>query len=198
MSTKPLKSITVFCGSSPGNDSIYFEMAQAIGKRMAELEIRLVYGGGKVGLMGAVADACLAAGGQVTGVIPGFMDQKEIAHQGVTRLEVVDSMHERKMRMHRISEAAIALPGGFGTLDELFEMLTWAQLGLHQKPIGLVNVDGYFDDLVRLADGMTRKGFVRAHHRAMLLEDPTFEGLLKKMESYTAPPLPSWINADQT
>jgi len=149
-------------------------------------------------MMGAIADAVMEAGGTVTGIIPGFMDAKEIAHIGVTRLETVSSMHERKMRMHELSDAAIALPGGFGTLDELFELLTWAQLGLHHKPIGILNVHGYFEDLIQLANGMTEKGFVKPIYREMLIEDSNIDDLLVKMETYKAPPVPHWLKLDQT
>lgn len=192
-----MKRITVFCGSSSGNQPIYDEQARALGAYMALQGIGLVYGGAKVGLMGAVADAVLEKGGEVTGVIPGFLQSKEIAHENLTELILTETMHERKMKMHDLSDGAIALPGGFGTLEELFEILTWGQLGLHQKPVAILNVGGYFDDLIRLIEKMVQEGFLRASNQEMLLVDANIENLIEKMHSYQAPATPKWISKGQ-
>jgi len=158
----------VFCGASTGNDPIYRDAAVALGQTLATNGIRLVYGGGAVGLMGIVADAAMGAGGEVIGIIPQSLKDAEVGHQGLTRLEVVDGMHARKARMAELSDAFIALPGGLGTLEELFEVWTWAQLGYHQKPLGLLEVDQFFGKLSHFLDHLVDKGFVRALHRDML------------------------------
>ena len=152
--------ICVFCGASAGRDPVFAEVAATLGRELAGRSIELVTGGGRVGLMGVVADAALAAGGRVTGVIPRFLVEREVAHRGLTDLHVVETLHERKALMHELSDGFIALPGGFGTLDELSESVTWAQLGLHAKPIGLVNVEGYFDGLVAFVAAAVGQGFV--------------------------------------
>ena len=149
-----MQSITVFCGSSPGINPEFAQNAYALGKFLAQNKIHLVFGGAKVGLMGAVAQGCLEAGGKVTGILPHFLKRKEIVHEGLTELIMVESMHERKMKLHEMGDGIIALPGGFGTLEELFEILTWAQLGLVKKPIGLLNWSGYYDALLQLLDHM--------------------------------------------
>ena len=163
-----MRSICVFCGASAGHDPLYATTAGALGRELAARSIELVTGGGRVGLMGVVADAALGAGGRVTGVIPRSLEEREVAHRGLTRLHVVETLHERKALMHALSDAFVALPGGFGTLDELFEAVTWAQLGIHTKPIGLVNVGGYFDDLLAFVEGATAQGFVSGANRALL------------------------------
>jgi len=163
-----MRGICVFCGASPGYDPAYALAADALGRELASRSIELVTGGGKVGLMGVVADAALGAGGRVTGVIPLSLEEREVAHRGLTTLHVVETLHERKALMHELSDAFIALPGGFGTLDELFEAVTWAQLGIHAKPIGLVNVSGYFDELLAFVDGAVAQGFVGESQRALL------------------------------
>ena len=163
-----MERICVFCGASAGHDPIYAETAAALGRELAGRSIEVVTGGGKVGLMGVVADAALAVGGRVTGVIPRFLEEREIAHRGLSELHVVETLHERKALMHELSDGFIALPGGFGTLDELSESVTWAQLGLHAKPIGLVNVAGYFDGLVTFVAAAAGQGFVAAAHREIL------------------------------
>jgi len=163
-----LRSICVFCGASPGNDPAYAAAAGVLGRELATRSTELVTGGGRVGLMGVVADAALGAGGRVTGVIPLSLEEREVAHRGLTTLHVVETLHERKALMHELSDAFIALPGGFGTLDELFETITWAQLGIHAKPIGLVNVSGYFDDLLAFLDGATVQGFVSEVNRDLV------------------------------
>lgn len=163
--------IAVFCGASTGHDPIYLEAARSVGRTLAHRGIGVVYGGGHVGLMGAVADAAMEAGGRVVGVIPGFMTQRELAHDRVSELVIVKDMHERKMVMHQRSEAVIALPGGFGNMDELFELLTWRQLGLHAKPMGLLNVSGFYDGLLAQMAHMEREGFLHGATRVMAATD---------------------------
>jgi uncharacterized protein (TIGR00730 family) len=171
--------IAVFCGASVGRDPVYAEAAMRTGRAIAERGLGVVYGGGHVGLMGIVADAAMKAGGEVIGVIPRFMEKAEEAHRGVTELILVDSMHERKMRMHELSDAVIALPGGFGTLDELFELLTWRQLKLHQQPLGLLNVNGFFDPLLAQQDRMEREGFL--HGDTRLIAEASIGPLLSRI-----------------
>jgi hypothetical protein len=183
-----MKSVAVFCASSRGSKEFYFESAKEAGKILARESITVVFGGSKLGLMGAVADGALQNGGKVIGVLPTFMRKKELEHSGLTELIFVESMHERKLKMHDLSEGVIALPGGFGTFEELFEMLTWAQLGLHSKPIGLLNVEGYYDKLIEMFDHMTEAGLLRISCKEMILvSDDTLE-LISKMKEYVAPP----------
>lgn len=174
------------------------EQAFQLGAALAQRNIGLVYGGAKVGLMGAVADGALQAGGKVTGVLPHFLQQKELAHNGLTDLILVDTMHERKTKMNELADGVIALPGGFGTMEELFEMLTWGQLGLHQKPIGLLNVNGFYDALHQLSQTMTDKGFLSAANRDMLLYSDRIDDLLVKMEQYQPVDKPKWITPAQS
>lgn len=164
---------------------------------MAERGITLVFGGGKVGLMGVLADACLAAGGTVHGVIPRALRKKEISHEGVTRLHVVATMHERKALMADLSDGFICLPGGYGTFEEFCEIITWAQLGIHQKPCGILNVEGYFDPLIALFDHGVAEGFVRPQHRRMVLTETDPQRLLARMARYTPPELPKWIEEEE-
>jgi len=192
-----MKSITVFCGSSPGKNPDNMKLAYELGKHLATLNISVVYGGAKIGLMGAVANGSLQNHGKAIGVIPKFLCSKEIAHEGLTELILVESMHERKTRMHELCDGFIALPGGFGTLEELFEILTWAQLGLHQKPIGLLNTNGFYDHLIQLLTGMVNEGYLKQENWDMLLVDSTIQGLLQKMESYIPPVVPKWIKDDE-
>ncbi|MBB4801965.1 uncharacterized protein (TIGR00730 family) [Flavobacterium nitrogenifigens] len=189
-----MKRITVFCASSFGTEKIYEEQATALGKTLAEQNIELVYGGANVGLMGAVPDGALNAGGKVIGVLPNFLRSKEIAHLGLTELIVVESMHERKTKMNDLCDGVIALPGGFGTLEELFEMLTWAQLGLHKKPIAILNVNGFYDSLIELLQTMTTKGLLKEVNREMLLVSDNIDDLLHQMRNYTAPTVGKWID----
>jgi uncharacterized protein (TIGR00730 family) len=189
-----MKSITVFCGSSFGSDDIYRDQAILLGKALAEQGIQLVYGGADVGLMGAVADGALNAGGKVIGVLPHFLQSKEIAHKQLTELVLVETMHERKTRMNDLCDGVIVLPGGYGTLEEFFEMITWAQLGLHQKPIGLLNIDGFYDDLIRMVQTMVDKGFLKQVNRDMLLISEGIEELLEMMRDYKAPTVGKWIS----
>ena len=167
----PTTYIAVFCGASTGHGPVYMEAARTVGRTLAERGLGVVYGGGHVGLMGAVADAAMEAGGRVVGVIPTFMTHKELAHDRVTELIMVKDMHERKMVMHQRSDAVIALPGGFGTMDELFELLTWRQLGLHAKPMGLLNVNGYYDGLLTQMHHMEREGFLHDDTRVIAATD---------------------------
>ena len=193
-----LTSIAVFCGSSSGAETVYTQQAFLLGKALAEQGMQLIYGGAKVGLMGAVADGMLEEGGRVIGVIPEFLRTKEIAHEGLTELILVETMHERKTRMHELSDGIIALPGGFGTMEELFEMLTWAQLGLHRKPIGLLNVHGFYDPLLAMADTMMHQGFLSKQNRDMLLADEHIDTLLQQMRNYEAPEVGKWLDKDRT
>lgn len=193
-----MKSITIFCGSSRGTDGLFYRTAMEAGQLLADRSITVVYGGAKIGLMGAVADGALSRGGRVIGVLPGFLMAKEIAHDGLTELIASASMHERKVKMHELSNGAIALPGGFGTLDELFEMLTWGQLGLHTKPIALLNVAGFYDPLIEQLARMTECGFMKEENRSMLLVGNTMDAVLAQMESYTAPTVPKWITQEKS
>ncbi len=188
-----MKNLAVYCGSSPGFDDVYTTEAQRLGRILAEKEIGIVYGGGKVGLMGSLADAALDAGGKVCGVIPEFLDTLELGHDGLEQLIRVESMHERKALIEKKSDGAIALPGGFGTLDEFFEMLTWGQLGLHKKPVGLLNTNGFFNHLLAAVEHMVKEGFLKDVNRDMLLyaEDP--RSLLEMMQNYVPPLEGKWI-----
>lgn len=192
-----MKSVAVFCGSSSGKDSIYRSRAAVFGATLAQQNIRIIYGGAKVGLMGAVADAALSAGGNVVGVIPRFLRSKEIAHVALTELILVESMHDRKTKMHDLCDGIIALPGGFGTLEELFEILTWAQLGLHKKPIGLLDVNGFYSHLKKLLQSMVNEGFLKEINYNMLLISDDIKGLLSQMNQYSAPDIPKWITEDE-
>jgi uncharacterized protein (TIGR00730 family) len=192
-----MKNIAIFCGSSAGYDSIYTEQATALGQSLARRNMQVVYGGAKVGLMGIVADAALEAGGKVIGVLPGFLKSKEIAHRGLSELIIVDSMHERKTKMHELCDGIIALPGGYGTLEELFEIITWAQLGLHQKPVGILNIDGFYNHLIALLETMMVKGFLKEVNFKMLLVSSHVEELLAIMEEYRPPSVGKWITEDK-
>ena len=163
-----MKHVCVFCGSSSGHPGSYAHAARTLGAQLAANGLTLVYGGGNVGLMGILADACLAAGGEVIGVIPEHLVSRELAHHGISKLIRVDSMHERKQRMADLSDSFLALPGGIGTMDEFFEIFTWLQLGLHHKPIGILNVEGFFDPLLQLLERMTDAGFLKVHTKSRL------------------------------
>lgn len=191
-----MKRICVFCGSSFGNRPEYRQAAAGLGALLARRGLELVYGGGNVGLMGAVADACLAAGGSVTGVIPQSLMEKEVGHRGLTRLEVVDSMHTRKARMAELADGFIALPGGFGTFEELCEILTWAQLGFHGKPAAILDVAGYYGPLLALCDRARDEGFVREVHRGLLLADTDPVALLERMAAYQPPSVVKWVEKE--
>ncbi|MEW6186175.1 MAG: TIGR00730 family Rossman fold protein [Thermodesulfobacteriota bacterium] len=187
-----MKQICLNCGSSPGFDPIYIAMAQRLGQALAARNYELVYGGSEVGLMGEVANTVLKAGGVVIGVIPKSFAHK-VSHPGLTELHVVDSMHERKTLMFNLSDSFIALPGGLGTLEEITEILTWGQLGLHSKPCGLINVDGYFDPLLSFLEQAVSKGFMRTEHKEMLHVSDTPEDLLVRFETYQAPTIEKWV-----
>jgi uncharacterized protein (TIGR00730 family) len=191
-----MNSIAVFCGSSTGTDPVYREQAARLGLILAEKGIRIIFGGGRVGLMGVVATAAIKAGGEVTGIIPGFLQIKEVAHQGLTEMVTVGTMHERKKLIEQRSDGAIALPGGFGTLDELFEMLTWGQLGLHTKPVGLLNINGFFDPLLCTMEKMVGEGFLRTDHRDQLLVSDRILALLEAMATYKPPTVAKWIGLE--
>jgi uncharacterized protein (TIGR00730 family) len=193
-----MKRIVVFCGSSSGTDAVYEAQAYETGVLLAKSGIGLVYGGARVGLMGAVADGALAHGGEVIGVLPRFLSGKEIGHRGLTDLIIVENMHERKTKMHELSDGVITLPGGFGTMEELFEMVTWGQLGLHAKPVGILNVAGFYDELLRLTQTMVDRGFLKEENQRMLLFADTLEELLAKMRDYKAPAAPKWITKETT
>lgn len=182
-----MKRICVYCGSSFGNNPIYTMQAKVLGAVIAMRGDELVYGGGKVGLMGVLADAALAAGGSVIGIMPQFLVDKEIAHRGLTELRVVDTMHNRKEMMMRVADAIIALPGGWGTYDELAEAVTWAQLGLHDKPLGLLNVSGFFDPLIAQMDHAIAEGFVRPAHRDLLIVEDDIANLLARIDAFVPP-----------
>lgn len=192
-----MNKIVVFCGSSEGSDPEILEAAIALGKKLASRKITLVYGAAKIGVMGKVAQGALDGNGAVIGVIPDFLKLKEVFHPELTELIVTETMHERKLKMFELSDGIITLPGGYGTLEELFEMITWAQLGLHQKPIGLLNVNGFYDDLLKMLKKMVAQGFLKKENLDMLLVHDTVDGLLYKMEAYEALPLPKWITKKQ-
>lgn len=193
-----LKKIVVFCASSPGHGSGFIEAARGVGKVFADKGITLVYGGGRVGLMGAVADAAMENQGQVIGVIPQFLNSKEIGHSGITQLIEVDTMHERKAKMNALCDGVIALPGGFGTMEELFEMTTWGQLGLHKKPIGILNVNGFYDHFIGFIQHMVDTGLLKEENQKMILYSDNIEDLLEQMEAYEAPPVPKWLNIQRS
>jgi len=192
-----MKSICVFLGSNPGNRPDFLEAAKSTGRELARRGLTTVYGGSNVGLMGALADAALEAGGKVIGIIPESLRKKEIDHTGLTELHVTASMHERKALMAKLSDGFIALPGGMGTLEEICEMLTWAQLGFHKKPCGLVDICGYYAALGLFFDNAVAEGFINATHRGMLLRAPDAGQLLDQFASYTAPVVAKWIERPQ-
>ncbi|NJD26612.1 MAG: TIGR00730 family Rossman fold protein [Betaproteobacteria bacterium] len=197
-----MQRLCVFCGSNAGHDPAYREAAEALGRLLAARGIGLVYGGGNIGLMGAVADACLAAGGAATGVIPEALMGKEVDgravdHRALTRMEVVDSMHTRKARMAELADGFVALPGGFGTFEEFCEILTWGQLGFHAKPMGLLNVNGFYDPLLAMFDRAVSDGFLRPENRAMALADTDIGRLLDAMAAYRAEPVSKWLKDER-
>jgi uncharacterized protein (TIGR00730 family) len=189
-----MKRLCVYCGSSPGSQPDYTEAAKHLAHALVEKNIEVVYGGASVGTMGVLANAMLAEGGQVIGIIPQTLVDKEVAHPGLSELRVVKSMHERKMLMAELSDGFIALPGGLGTLEEFFEVLTWALLGLHQKPCGLLNIRGYYRSLIDFLDHAVSEKFIREAHRAMLLVEEQPERLLERFERYKAPSVAQWVD----
>jgi uncharacterized protein (TIGR00730 family) len=192
-----LRRVCVFCGSNTGRNPAYRRLAEDLGRSLAARGLGVVYGGGRVGLMGALADAALAAGGEVIGVIPRALMDREIGHRGLTDLRIVGSMHERKALMAELADGFVALPGGIGTLEELFEVWTWAQLGLHGKPCGLLDADGFFRPLVGFLDHLVLTGFVQSAHRGMLHTADTPEALLAAFADYQAPLVAKWVNPAQ-
>jgi hypothetical protein len=190
--------VCVFCGSSVGNQPAYADAAEAMGTLLARRGIGLVYGGGNVGLMGVIAEAALAAGGEVIGVIPQSLFDREIAHTGVTDLRVVDSMHTRKAMMADLSDAFIAMPGGVGTFEELFEAVTWTQLGLHRKPCGLLNVNAFYSPLAAFIDQAVTEGFIKPVHRSIITVDSDPARLLDTLAAIRLPDAPKWITRAET
>jgi uncharacterized protein (TIGR00730 family) len=188
-------TVCIYCGSGTGNDQAYAAAARETGALLAQRGITLVFGGGSVGLMGVAANAALAAGGKVIGVIPRGLRTEELAHEGVSHMFVVDSMHARKQKMVDLADAFVALPGGIGTLDELFETWTWLQLGIHAKPIGLLNVAGYYDPLIDFLHRMSREGFLKPVHLDCLLVDHDMARLLDRLESFSPPTSRKWWNS---
>lgn len=193
-----MRTIAVFCGSRDGASPVYREGARALGAELARQGITLIYGGASVGLMGAVADAVLENGGQVIGVLPRFLQTREIAHRGLTELIVVESMHERKLKMSELAEGFIAMPGGPGTMEEYFEIFTWAQLGLHAKPCGLLNIHHYYDPLLAMFNQMATEHFMEEKHRNMILSDSAPEGLLRQFAAYAPPAVKTYLTEERT
>ncbi|MDD5105660.1 MAG: TIGR00730 family Rossman fold protein [Desulfuromonadaceae bacterium] len=189
-----IKSICVYCGSSPGRLEAYADVARALAASLVAQNVRLVYGGANVGIMGVLADTMLSLGGKVVGVIPAALVQKEVAHADLTELHVTSSMHERKALMAELSDGFVALPGGIGTLEELFEVWTWAQLGFHYKPCGLLNIEGYFDPLVTFLDHTVDEQFVKQVHRSMLIVESVPENLLERFRHYAPPVVTKWLD----
>ena len=192
-----IHSLCVFCGANHGKRPAYRDAAHQLGELLAQRGITLVYGGGNVGLMGTVADACLGAGGRVIGVIPRALAEKEIAHAGLTEMHVVGSMHERKAMMADLADAFLSLPGGFGTWDEFCEALTWSQLGLQKKACSFLNVEGYYDALLTLAERAAEDGFIRPEHRQLLLVDTDAGQLLDKLQTFEVPYVPKWVDRSE-
>ncbi|MFV0388297.1 MAG: TIGR00730 family Rossman fold protein [Pyrinomonadaceae bacterium] len=193
-----MKRVCVFCGSNMGLKPIYAESAKKLGKALVERNLELVYGGGRVGLMGVIAETVLELGGTAIGIIPESLAKKEIAYHGLNELIVVESMHKRKAMMEEFSDGFIALPGGFGTFEELCEMVTWGQLGFHRKPCGILNIDGFYDPLIQLFDESTSEGFIRSEHRETVLIEAEPEKILLQMEEYIPPVLPKWLDKDES
>ncbi len=193
-----MKNLAVYCGSGEGYNEMYREQAYETGRMLAEKGMQVIYGGAKIGLMGAVADGVLNNNGQITGVIPDFLQNKEVVHEGLTELVVVSTMHQRKLVMYERADGILVLPGGWGTMDEMFEMLTWGQMGMHTKPIGLLNINGYYDALMALNSTMVQEGFLGECARSILMFSDTLNELLEKMETYQAPDLPQVINKQTT
>ena len=193
-----IRRICVFCGSNAGSEPAYADAARSLGLLFAREGIGLVYGGGSVGLMGEVADSVLSAGGEVIGVIPHALWAREVGHRGLTDLRIVETMHERKAMMADLSDAFIALPGGLGTLEEIFEIWTWAQLGLHAKPLGFLDVNGFYSPLMQFLDRAVRERFLKEPHRAIALVDEDAEGLLRKFDAWRPPRVEKWITREET
>jgi len=193
-----LTSIAVFCGSNEGNDTKIISEAIKLGETLAQQNITLVYGAAKIGVMGKVAQGALKNKGKVIGVIPEFLKKKELVHLGLHKLITTKNMHQRKLKIQELSDGFIALPGGLGTLEELFEIVTWAQLGLHQKPIGLLNINGFYNDLIEMLETMTRRGFLRMENLELVIVDDNVDSLLDKMRLFKPHMVPKWLKAERT
>jgi uncharacterized protein (TIGR00730 family) len=193
-----MRRVCVFCGSSVGNHPAYAEVAQAMGAVLAKRGIGLVYGGGNVGLMGVIANAVMAHGGEAIGVIPQSLADREVAHAGITQLHVVDSMHARKAMMAELSDGFVAMPGGVGTFEEFFEVVTWTQLGVHRKPCGLLNVQGFYTPLAAFIDQAVSEGFIKPVHRAAIVVDSDPARLLDTLAKVDLPAVPKWIRREET
>ena len=191
-----MKCIAVFCGSSEGNDKVILEQSKQLGKTFVDKNITLVYGGSKIGIMGAVAKEVIDGGGKTIGVIPKFLQTKEIVNKQLTELIVTENMHDRKVIMYDKSDAFVIIPGGFGTMDEFFEITTWGQLGLHTKPIGILNSNGYYDALINQCKVMVAKGFLKPENLEAVVVDHRIDGLLEKMNTYKPLPMPKWLNKE--
>lgn len=192
-----MKAISVFCGSSEGNDDYIISKAYELGVLFAKKEITLVYGAAKIGIMGQIAKGAIDHNGKTIGVIPEFLKLKEVYHTNLSELVITQNMHDRKVIMYEKSDGFIILPGGFGTMDEFFEISTWGQLGLHTKPIGILNMNGFYDHLIDLANTMVNKGFLKQENLNAILIDSTIEGLLNKMNNYKPLPVPKWLKKEQ-
>jgi uncharacterized protein (TIGR00730 family) len=193
-----LHTVCVFCAASPGADAVYVEQARSMGRFLAESGRRLVYGGGRTGLMGALAEGALGAGGEVIGIMPRHLVDREVAHTGLSELRVVESMHERKALLAELSDGFLAMPGGLGTLEELFEIWTWGQLGLHRKPYGLLEVAGFYAPLLTFLDHAVTEGFIRREYRELLAVDTDPGALISRMESVVLPAFPRWLDRSTT
>ncbi|MGM5471032.1 TIGR00730 family Rossman fold protein [Flavobacteriaceae bacterium LMO-SS05] len=193
-----LTSIAIFCGSSEGNDTSIISQAIKLGETLAQQQITLVYGAAKIGVMGKVAQGALNHNGKVIGVIPEFLKKKEVVHLGLHKLISTKNMHQRKLKMHELSDGFIALPGGLGTLEELFEIVTWAQLGLHQKPIGLLNINGFYNDLISMLETMVVKGFLKMENLELIIVDDKIDSLLEKMRDFKPTQVPKWLKTERT
>lgn len=191
-----MKSIAVFCGASLGNDEQIVSTAYTLGETLAKQNITLVYGAAKIGIMGQVAKGATDANGTTIGVIPEFLKTKEIVHNELSELIVTTNMHDRKVLMYEKSDGFMIIPGGFGTMDEFFEIATWGQLGLHTKPIGILNINGYYDALIAQCDTMVARGFLKQEHRDAIVIDITIEGLLEKMNNFKPLPAPKWLKKE--
>jgi len=192
-----MKSISVFCGSSEGNDNYIIDQSYSLGVEFAKNDITLVYGAARIGVMGQVAKGVIDNNGKTIGVIPEFLKLKEVYHRNLSELIVTENMHQRKVIMYEKSDGFIILPGGFGTMDEFFEITTWGQLGLHSKPIGILNLNGFYDDLIALGNTMVKKGFLKQSNFEAVVIDTTIKGLLDKMNNYKALSFPKWLNKEQ-
>jgi uncharacterized protein (TIGR00730 family) len=193
----PMKSVLVYCGANAGKNPIYAETAKNLGLELVKRQLRLIYGGGSLGLMGVVSTTVMDNGGEVTGIIPNFLDRLEVGNPNLTEVIKVETMHERKALMEQLCDAIVTIPGGFGSMDELFEILSWSQLGLHAKPVAILNVNGFYDNLLKQLDVMTEEGFLRPENKALLLVATTIDELFEKMESFKYEHRAKWLERDK-